>query len=122
MNLLMSMVFDLKVKLKKKFGCEFADENDDPMNVEQRNQRAEERDVEREATLNKCLETEQPKKRKVPQKKQSNKQMLIMKNQDVNPLDENFQPKDPTKKFDRFVMELGKSHYDKVRNKLGITS
>ncbi|MFS7985028.1 hypothetical protein Hanom_Chr11g00993511 [Helianthus anomalus] len=43
-------------------------------------------------------------------------------NQDVNTLDEKFQPKDPKKTFDRYVMELGKSHYDKVANKSGITS
>ncbi|MFS7984983.1 hypothetical protein Hanom_Chr11g00993021 [Helianthus anomalus] len=48
--------------------------------------------------------------------------MLIMENQDVNPLDENFQPKDLTKTSDRYVMELGASHYDKVGNKSRITS
>ncbi|MFS8017095.1 hypothetical protein Hanom_Chr15g01376291 [Helianthus anomalus] len=107
----------LQNDLENKFGREFVDENDDPMNVEQRNQTAEERfvaDAKREAALNKYLETEQPKKRKAPQRKQSNKQMLIMKNQDVNPLDENFQPKDPTYTSDCYVMELGKCQYDKV--------
>ncbi|MFS8008871.1 hypothetical protein Hanom_Chr14g01277991 [Helianthus anomalus] len=48
--------------------------------------------------------------------------MLIMKNQDVNLLDENVQPKDPTMTSDRYVIELGSSHYDKVGNKYGITS
>ncbi|KAJ0481653.1 hypothetical protein HanIR_Chr13g0644981 [Helianthus annuus] len=43
--------------------------------------------------------------------------MLVMKNQDMNPLDENFQLKDPTKQSGRYVMELGLSHYDKVGNK-----
>ncbi|KAJ0614854.1 hypothetical protein HanRHA438_Chr02g0061221 [Helianthus annuus] len=32
-NLLMFVVFDLKAKLEKKFGREFADDHDDPMNV-----------------------------------------------------------------------------------------
>ncbi|KAJ0797655.1 putative Longin domain, v-SNARE, coiled-coil domain-containing protein [Helianthus annuus] len=116
-KMLMSTVFDLKAKLEKKSGREFADKDDDPMSVEQRERTSE----EREATLNGYLETTQ-KKSKLPQKKQSNKQMLIMKNQDVNHVDENFQPKDPTKTSDRYVMELGKSHYDKVGNKSGITS
>ncbi|MFS7986617.1 hypothetical protein Hanom_Chr11g01012451 [Helianthus anomalus] len=40
-----------------------------------------------------------------------------MKNQDLNPLDENFQLKDPTKRPERLVMELGSSHYDEVGNK-----
>ncbi|MFS8008279.1 hypothetical protein Hanom_Chr14g01270811 [Helianthus anomalus] len=35
-------------------------------------------------------------------KKQSNKQILVMKYQDLNPLDENFQLKDPTKRPDRY--------------------
>ncbi|MFS7894011.1 hypothetical protein Hanom_Chr00s001384g01681041 [Helianthus anomalus] len=43
--------------------------------------------------------------------------MLVMKNQDMNPLDENFQLKDPTKRPDRYVMELGSSFYDQVENK-----
>ncbi|KAF5811715.1 putative Longin domain-containing protein [Helianthus annuus] len=116
-KMLMSMVIDLKAKFEKKSGREFADKDDDPMSVEQRERTSE----EREATLNGYLETTQ-KKSKLPQKKQSNKQMLIMKNQDVNHVDENFQAKDPTKTSDRYVMELGKSHYDKVGNKSGITS
>ncbi|MFS7946755.1 hypothetical protein Hanom_Chr06g00540041 [Helianthus anomalus] len=45
-----------------------------------------------------------------------------MKNQDVNPLDENFEPKDPTKKSNCYVMELGSSHYDKVGNKSKVAS
>ncbi|KAJ0788425.1 hypothetical protein HanPI659440_Chr05g0191541 [Helianthus annuus] len=123
--MLMSMVFDLKAKLEKKFGCEFADEDDDSMNVERRERTTKVSvvdDVEREEALNRYLETAKQKKRKLPSKKQSNKQMMVMKNQDVNPLDENFQPKDPTKTSDRYVMELGKSHYDKVGNKSTITS
>ncbi|MFS7946482.1 hypothetical protein Hanom_Chr06g00536801 [Helianthus anomalus] len=40
-----------------------------------------------------------------------------MKNQDMNPLHENFQLKDPTNRPDRLVMELGSSHYDEVGNK-----
>ncbi|MFS8022627.1 hypothetical protein Hanom_Chr16g01441761 [Helianthus anomalus] len=56
-NRLMCMVFDLKEKLEKldkKFGREFADVDDDPMNIEQRDQTAEERAAayaEREAVL-----------------------------------------------------------------------
>ncbi|KAJ0746406.1 hypothetical protein HanOQP8_Chr05g0177241 [Helianthus annuus] len=95
------------------------------MNVERREKTTEVSvidDVEHEAALNRYLETAQQKKRKLPSKKQSNKQMMVMKNQDVNPLDENFQPKDPTKMSDRYVTELGKSHYDKVGNKSTITS
>ncbi|MFS8035219.1 hypothetical protein Hanom_Chr17g01590491 [Helianthus anomalus] len=45
-----------------------------------------------------------------------------MKNQDMNPLDKNFQIKDPTKRPDRFVMELGSSHYDTVGNKSMVAS
>ncbi|MFS8014319.1 putative v-SNARE, coiled-coil domain-containing protein [Helianthus anomalus] len=118
-KMLMSMVFDLKAKLEKKSRREFADKEDDPMSVEQRERTSE----EREATLNGYLEKTQKKSKLPPQKKRSNKQMLIMKNQDANHVDENFQPKDdPTKTSDRYVMELGKSHYDKVGNKSGITS
>ncbi|MFS8014323.1 hypothetical protein Hanom_Chr15g01343211 [Helianthus anomalus] len=107
-KMLMSMVFDLKAKLEKKFGREFADKDDDTMSVEQRERTSEETTK---------------KKSKLPRKKRSNKQMLIMTNQDVNHVDENFQPKDdPTKTSDRYVMELGKGHYDKVGNKSGITS
>ncbi|KAJ0681409.1 hypothetical protein HanPI659440_Chr16g0635591 [Helianthus annuus] len=96
------------------------------MNVEQRDQTAEEKaaaNAEHEATLNAYLEAAKKKKRKLPQKNRAtNICLLIMKNQDVNPLDENFQPKDPTKTSDRYVMEVGKSHYDKMGNKSGITS
>ncbi|MFS7999279.1 hypothetical protein Hanom_Chr12g01164181 [Helianthus anomalus] len=48
--------------------------------------------------------------------------MLAMKNQDMNPLDENFQLKDPTKRPDKFVMELGSNHYYTVRNKSKVAS
>ncbi|KAJ0940155.1 hypothetical protein HanRHA438_Chr02g0080211 [Helianthus annuus] len=79
--------------LENKLGREFADTNDDPMNVERRGKTAKEKvveDAEHEAALNKYLETAQEKKRKLTPKKESNKQMMIMKNQDLNPLDENF--------------------------------
>ncbi|MFS8007691.1 hypothetical protein Hanom_Chr14g01264041 [Helianthus anomalus] len=46
--------------------------------------------------------------------------MLVMKNHDMNPLDENFQQKDPTKRPDRYVMELGSSYYDTVGNKSNV--
>ncbi|MFS7930834.1 hypothetical protein Hanom_Chr04g00348881 [Helianthus anomalus] len=39
--MLMSMVFDLKTKLEKKFGSEFADKDDNLMNVAQRERIAE---------------------------------------------------------------------------------
>ncbi|KAJ0726026.1 hypothetical protein HanPI659440_Chr12g0465591 [Helianthus annuus] len=75
-------------------------------------------DAKREAAINAYL-TAKPKKRsrKPKKKKQSNKEMLVMNNQDLNPLDENFQLKDPTKRPDRYVMELGSSFYDQVGNK-----
>ncbi|KAM0016276.1 hypothetical protein Hdeb2414_s0030g00708911 [Helianthus debilis subsp. tardiflorus] len=124
-NFLMSMVYDLKPKLEKKFRREFADKDDDPSNVAQYEQTTEERaaaDEEYEADLNAYLAAEHKKKRKLPAKKQSNKQMLVLKNQDVNPLDEKFQLKDPTKKYDRYIMELGLSHYYKVGNKSKVAS
>ncbi|KAJ0581190.1 hypothetical protein HanRHA438_Chr04g0177891 [Helianthus annuus] len=58
-------------KLEKKFGREFAGEDDDSMNVEQRDRTTKERaaaDAEREIALNKYLETAQTKKRKLPPK------------------------------------------------------
>ncbi|MFS8021073.1 hypothetical protein Hanom_Chr16g01423151 [Helianthus anomalus] len=115
----------MQCDLEKKFESEFADKDDDPMNIAQHERTAEEKvvsDAEREASLNAYLAAEQRKKWKLPIKKQSNEQILIMKNQYMNPLDENFQLKDPTKKSDRYVMELGSSHYDKVGNKSNITS
>ncbi|KAJ0749988.1 hypothetical protein HanPSC8_Chr05g0203951 [Helianthus annuus] len=45
-NMLMSMVFDLKAKLDKKFGREFADKDDDPINVAQRERTTEEKAAE----------------------------------------------------------------------------
>ncbi|KAM0003078.1 hypothetical protein Hdeb2414_s0007g00238681 [Helianthus debilis subsp. tardiflorus] len=116
----MSVVSDLKAKLEKKFGNEFVDKDDDQMNVGRREQTTEERvaaDAEHEASINAYLETDPKKKRMKSVKKQSNKQMLVMKNQDMNPLDENFQLKNLTKPSDRYVMELGSNHYDKVGNK-----
>ncbi|MFS8008261.1 hypothetical protein Hanom_Chr14g01270591 [Helianthus anomalus] len=46
--------------------------------------------------------------------------MLVMKNRDLNPLDENFQLKDPIKRPDIYVMELGSSFYDQVGNKFEV--
>ncbi|MFS7912495.1 hypothetical protein Hanom_Chr02g00130611 [Helianthus anomalus] len=40
----------------------------------------------------------------------------------MNPLDENFQLKNPMKRSDRYVMELGSSHYDLVGNKSKVTN
>ncbi|KAM0057389.1 hypothetical protein Hdeb2414_s0005g00157641 [Helianthus debilis subsp. tardiflorus] len=119
-NLLMPVVYDLKAKLEKKFGSDFADRNDDLANVAHHEQKAEVRvvtNIEHEIILYAYLTAEPKKKRKQPAKKQSNKQMLVMKNQDMNSLNENFQFKDPTKQSDRYVMDLGSSHYDKVRKK-----
>ncbi|KAJ0569972.1 hypothetical protein HanRHA438_Chr05g0220401 [Helianthus annuus] len=45
-NMLMSMVFYLKAKLDKKFGREFADKDDDPINVAQRERTTEEKAAE----------------------------------------------------------------------------
>ncbi|KAJ0434059.1 hypothetical protein HanOQP8_Chr17g0664401 [Helianthus annuus] len=123
--MLMGIVFELKGKLENKFGHEFVDVNDDPVNVERRERTAEEKaaeDTKREAALDKYLQDPQPKKRKVNPKKVSIKRMLVMKNQDLNPLDENLQPKGPTKTSDRYVMERRESFYDKVGNKSKIMS
>ncbi|KAF5773902.1 hypothetical protein HanRHA438_Chr13g0604711 [Helianthus annuus] len=119
--MLMSVVYDLKAKLEKKFGNEFIDKEDEQFKVGRPVQTPEERaavNAEHEAGLNAYLAAEPKKKSsKKLKKKQSNKLMLVMKNQDMNPLDENFQLKDPKKRPDRFVMELGSIHYDKVGNK-----
>ncbi|MFS7968296.1 hypothetical protein Hanom_Chr09g00795781 [Helianthus anomalus] len=122
--MLMSVVYDLKAKLEMKFGNEFVDKVDELLNVGRLEQTAEERaavrsaaDAEHEAGLNSYLGVEPKKKRKKPTKKQSNKKMLVMKKQDMNLLDENFQLKDPTKRPDRYVMELGSSYYELVGNK-----
>ncbi|KAJ0560352.1 hypothetical protein HanHA300_Chr06g0210481 [Helianthus annuus] len=123
--MLMSVVYDLKAKLEKKFGNEFVDKEDEQFHVDRTEQTPEQRAAtnavaatEREAALNAYLPAK-PKKRssKPKKKKQSSKQMLVMKNQDLNPLDENFQLKGPTKRPDRYVMELGSSFYDQVGNK-----
>ncbi|KAM0015290.1 hypothetical protein Hdeb2414_s0033g00724371 [Helianthus debilis subsp. tardiflorus] len=57
-NMLMSMVFDLKAKLENKYGSEFAEKDDDLMNVSQRERTTEEKvaaNAEREADLNEYL-------------------------------------------------------------------
>ncbi|MFS7903623.1 hypothetical protein Hanom_Chr01g00026221 [Helianthus anomalus] len=65
-------------------------------------------DAEHEAGLNAYLAAEPKKKSsKKPKKKQSNKQMIL---------------KDPTKRPDKYVIELGSSHYDKVGNKSAVAS
>ncbi|KAM0063148.1 hypothetical protein Hdeb2414_s0003g00087671 [Helianthus debilis subsp. tardiflorus] len=126
--MLMFVVYDLKAKLEKKFGNEFVSKEDEQFHVGRPEQTPEERaaanaaaEAEREAALNAYLD-DKPKKRssKPKKKKQRNKQMLVMKNQDLNPLDENFQLKDPTKRPDRYVMELGSSFYDQVGNKFEV--
>ncbi|MFS7968813.1 hypothetical protein Hanom_Chr09g00801921 [Helianthus anomalus] len=48
--------------------------------------------------------------------------MLVMKNQYMNHVDENFQLKDPTKRPDKFVMELGSTRFDKVGNKFAVAN
>ncbi|KAJ0668513.1 hypothetical protein HanPI659440_Chr17g0690211 [Helianthus annuus] len=124
-GMLMSTVYDLKAKLEKEFRNKFVDKDDEQFYVGRTEQTPEQRatanavaDAEHEAALNAYF-TAEPKKRssKPKKKKQSNEQMLVMKNQDMNPLDENFQLKDPTKRPDRYVMELGSSFYDQVGNK-----
>ncbi|MFS7946756.1 hypothetical protein Hanom_Chr06g00540051 [Helianthus anomalus] len=65
-NLLMTVVYDLKAKLEKNFGSELADKDDDPMNVAQHERTAKEKPnatVEREAGLDAYLAAEQKKKR-----------------------------------------------------------
>ncbi|KAF5813465.1 hypothetical protein HanXRQr2_Chr03g0098721 [Helianthus annuus] len=127
LGMLMSTVYDLKAKLEKKFGNEFANKEDEQFYVGRTEQTREKRaaahaaaETESEAALESYLAS-QPKKRsskpKKKKEKQSRKQLLVMKNQDLNPLDENFQLKDPTKRPDRLMMELGSSHYDHVGNK-----
>ncbi|MFS7964882.1 hypothetical protein Hanom_Chr08g00755591 [Helianthus anomalus] len=77
-------------------------------------------EAERAAALEAYLAAKPKKRSSKPKKKkekQSGKQLLVIKNQDLNPLGENFQLKDPTKRPDRLVMELGSSHYDDVGNK-----
>ncbi|MFS7899583.1 hypothetical protein Hanom_Chr00s066794g01787391 [Helianthus anomalus] len=106
--------------LEKKFGNKFIDKEDEQFNVGPPVQTPEKRatanttvDAKREVTLNASLIAKEKKRSTKPKKKkQSNKEMLVMKNQDLNPLDENFQLKDPTKRPDRYVMELGLSFYD----------
>ncbi|KAJ0726310.1 hypothetical protein HanPI659440_Chr12g0468831 [Helianthus annuus] len=123
--MLMSVVYDVKAKLEKKFGNEFVDKDDEQLNVGRQERTAEERavaDTEHEAGLNAYLAVEPQKKRKKPAKKQINKEMLVMKNQDMNPLDENFQLTDPTKRFDRYVIDLESSHYDTLGNKSKIVN
>ncbi|MFS7967210.1 hypothetical protein Hanom_Chr09g00783111 [Helianthus anomalus] len=125
--MLMSTVYDLKAKLEKKFGNEFVDKEDEQFYVGGTEQTPEQRatahvvsEAEREATLNADLAAESKKrssKQKKKKQKQGTKQMLVMKNQDMNPLDEKFQLKDPTKRLDRYVMELGLRFYDQVGNK-----
>ncbi|KAJ0618633.1 hypothetical protein HanHA89_Chr02g0055671 [Helianthus annuus] len=102
-----------------------AGKEDEQFNVGRPEQTPEERaaahaavEAEREAALEAYLATKPKKRSSKPKKqKQSNKQMLVMKNQDMNPLYENFQLKDPTKRPDRYVIGLGLSFYDQVGNK-----
>ncbi|MFS8002968.1 hypothetical protein Hanom_Chr13g01208341 [Helianthus anomalus] len=125
--MLMSTVYDLQSKLEKKFGNDFADKEDEQFYVGRTEQTPEQRaaahataETEHEAALEAYLAIKPKKRSSKPKKKKekrSNKQMLVMKNQDLNPLDENFQLKDPTKRPDRLVMELGSSHYEEVGNK-----
>ncbi|MFS7938503.1 hypothetical protein Hanom_Chr05g00440481 [Helianthus anomalus] len=66
-NMLMSTVFNLNSKLEKNFGSEFANKDDDPMNIAQKERTAEEKvvaDAEREADLNEYLAATQNKQKK----------------------------------------------------------
>ncbi|MFS7954097.1 hypothetical protein Hanom_Chr07g00626311 [Helianthus anomalus] len=114
LGMLMFTVYDLKAKLEKKFGNEFTDKEDEQFYVGRTEPTPKQRatahvvaEAEREAALNAYLAAE-PKKRsgkpKKKKQKQGTKQILVMKNQDMNPLDENFQLKDPTKRPDIYVM------------------
>ncbi|MFS7977596.1 hypothetical protein Hanom_Chr10g00905881 [Helianthus anomalus] len=127
LRMLMSTVYDLKEKLEEKFWNEFADKEDEQFYVSRTEQIPEQRaaahaaaEAEREAALEAYLAVKPKKRNTKPKKKhekQSSKKLLVMKNQDLNPLDENFQLNDPTKRPDRLVMELGSSHYDEAGNK-----
>ncbi|MFS7998865.1 hypothetical protein Hanom_Chr12g01159061 [Helianthus anomalus] len=94
-----------EAQISSLFGNEFIVKEDEQFNIGHPEQTTEERaaarvatDAEHEARLNAYLAVEPKKKRKKPEKNQSNKQMPAMKNQDMNPLDENFQLKDPMKR------------------------
>ncbi|KAF5786292.1 hypothetical protein HanXRQr2_Chr10g0439101 [Helianthus annuus] len=135
-GMLMSTVYSLKVKLEKKFGSEFVDKEDEQFHVGRSEETPEQRaaahaalEAERAAALEAYLAAK-PKKlssrikkkreerhKEKEQEKQRKTQLLVMKNQNMNPLDENFQLKDPSKIPDRLVMELGSSYYDEVGNK-----
>ncbi|MFS7977593.1 hypothetical protein Hanom_Chr10g00905831 [Helianthus anomalus] len=127
LRMLMSTVYDLNEKLEKKFWNEFADKEDEQFYIGRTEQTPEQRaaahaaaEAEREAALEAYLAAKPKKRNTKPKKKhekQSSKKMLVMKNQDLNPLDENFQLNDPTKRPGRLVIELGSSHYDEVGNK-----
>ncbi|MFS7919633.1 hypothetical protein Hanom_Chr03g00214981 [Helianthus anomalus] len=101
-GMLMSTVYDLKAKLEKKFGNEFVDKEDEQFYVVRTEQTPEQRaaayaiaEAERAAALEaylaakpKKLSSKSKKRREEKEKeKQSKKQLLVMKNQDMNPLD-----------------------------------
>ncbi|KAF5813704.1 hypothetical protein HanXRQr2_Chr03g0101851 [Helianthus annuus] len=128
-GMLMSTVYDLKAKLEKKFGNEFADKEDEQFYVGRPEQTQEQRaaahaaaEAEHAASLEvylaakpkkrscKSKKRREEKEREKEQEKQRKKQLLVMKNQDMNPLDENFQLKDPSTRPDRLVMELVSTH------------
>ncbi|MFS8034476.1 hypothetical protein Hanom_Chr17g01581551 [Helianthus anomalus] len=132
-GMLMSIVYDLKAKLEKKFGYEFVDKEDEQFYVGRTEQTPEQSAVahataeaERASAVEAYLaakpkkQSSKSKKRREEKEKekQSKKQLLVMKNQDRNPLDENFQLKDPSQIPDRLVMELGSSHYDELGKKI----
>ncbi|MFS7930596.1 hypothetical protein Hanom_Chr04g00346121 [Helianthus anomalus] len=45
-----------------------------------------------------------------------------MRNKNINPLDSNLNPVNPSEVPERFVVDVGESLYDKVGNKFGIVS
>ncbi|KAF5783129.1 hypothetical protein HanXRQr2_Chr11g0504321 [Helianthus annuus] len=134
--MLMTTVYSLKAKLEKKFGGEFIDKEDEQFHVGRSEETPEQRAVahaaleaERAAALeaylaakpkklsSKLKKKREERRKEKEQEKQRKTQLLVMKNQNMNPLDESFQLKDPSKIPDRLVMELGSSYYDEVGNK-----
>ncbi|MFS7984308.1 hypothetical protein Hanom_Chr11g00984961 [Helianthus anomalus] len=122
-TMLISLVYDLKGKLKKKFDEEFTDEGDKE-SYEARLELAPEDharlNAEKDVALQQYLDTPHPKKIAPPPK--NKKRIVVMKNQNVNPLDDNSDPVDPSEVPNTYVMDIGESLYDKVGNKSSIIS
>ncbi|KAM0024014.1 hypothetical protein Hdeb2414_s0022g00610841 [Helianthus debilis subsp. tardiflorus] len=119
-SLLFNIVYDIRGKLEKKFGHEFAD----PTNTERQKKAAEDRareivkdNAERSAAMklyfNKPVDKEKD-KAKAKRLKQKREPMIV-KNRNLNPVD-------PDVQVTHHVMDVGESHYDKVGNISDIVS